>query len=291
MAFCTVEEVRTAINFPASGAPVTDSQIADNIVYAEEEIEQIYHTRFGNVEINSVATSGTDTTIVDSTQTYTADEYLGYVVWIYAGTNEGEYREITLNTTTSLTVNPAFTNPIDSSSYFRITKLGYKDETVDGSGYKYQFVNFQPLIVLNSLTIDAVTNTVSAVNQYQMSGKLLLGTNSESKYFTDGKPQLINIKYVYGVYPLPNIIKRLCIILASLRVLTAQIAGTYDDFTSITLPGGFTGSKGEPYINIKSGLDYLTGEARGIVFGTQATGQVSADFRTGATFKPYTLFG
>ena len=84
------------------------------------------------MEINSIATSGTDTTIVDSTQTYTADQYTGYVVWVYAGTNEGEYREITGNTTDTITVSPAFTAANDNTSYFRITKLGYRDETVDG---------------------------------------------------------------------------------------------------------------------------------------------------------------
>ena len=73
--------------------------------------------------------------------------------------------------------------------------------------------------------------------------------------------------------------------------MVSQIAGTYDDFTSVSLPGGFTGSKGEPYTNIKASLDYLQGEARGIVYGTQSTGQVSGDFRTGSSYTPFTLFG
>ena len=44
-------------------------------------------------------------------------------------------------------------------------------------------------------------------------------------------------------------------------------------------------------MNIQSSLNYLQGEARGIVYGTQSTGQVSGDFRTAPSFRPYTLFG
>jgi len=99
------------------------------------------------------------------------------------------------------------------------------------------------------------------------------------------------MKYIYGVYPIPRTIKRLATVLASIRTLISQIAGTYDDFSTVSLPGGFSGSKGEPYVNIRSALDYLQGEARGIIYGTQSTGQVSGDFRTAASYRPFVLFG
>ena len=66
--YCTVAEVRGAINFPDTGAPVSDADITEFIAQSEEEIEVIYKTKFGNIEITSTATSGTTTTIVDSSQ-------------------------------------------------------------------------------------------------------------------------------------------------------------------------------------------------------------------------------
>lgn len=290
--YCTVAEVKSAINFPSASAPVSDADIATFIGYSEEEIENIYHTKFGNIDISSEATSGTTTTVVDSNQTYTINEYIGYVVWIHTGANAGEYREITSNTSTSLTVSPAFTSAIDNTSNFRITKLGYKDQTVDGTGTETMFTEFQPFISLNSLTIDGSSVTTSLVYQYPESGKLLLGkAGSEVSIFNNNNPQLINLKYVYGVYPLPQIIKRLCIILSGIRTLVSQIAGTYDDFTNVSLPGGFTGSKGEPYTNIREAVSGLQGEARGIIFGSTTTGQIGGGLRINPSYRPYTLFG
>ncbi len=289
--YCTAAEVKAAIDFPSTGAPISDADITTFIGYAEEEIEDIYKTMFGNVDISSTATSGTTSTIVDSGASYTTDEYIGYVVWIHSGTNSGEYREITSNDATTLTVSPVFSSAVDATSQFRITKLGYKDQTVDGSGTDTQFVEYQPLIALNSLTIDSTSVTPSNVFQYKDSGRLLLGTDSEVSFFSNATPQLVNLKYVFGVYPLPQIIKRLCIILAGIRALTAQIAGTYDDFTNVSLPGGVTASKGEPYTNIREAVATLQGEARGIIFGSTTEGQIGGGVRIRPSYIPYTLFG
>lgn len=288
MGYCTVAEVKEAINFPVLGAPVSDATIETFIGYAEEEIQEIYHTYFGNIEVASTATSGTTTTIVETAQTYDVNQYIDYVVWIVAGTNIGDYRPITSNTADTLTISPAFDSAIDNTSQFRITKLGYKDETVDGTGTDFQFVRYQPLIELNALTIDSVDVTPSNVFVYNDAGRLLLSNEAEMTHFNDATPKLVNIKYVYGVYPLPQIIKRLAILLAGMRTLTAQIAGTYDDFTALTMPG-ITASKGEPYVNIQSALAFMQGEARGIVFGF-AGEQVTADWRSQSTYRQFTLF-
>ena len=290
--YCTATEVKDAISFPTSSAPISDAIITTFIGYAEEEIEEIYHTKFGNIDLSSTPTSGDTTTITDSTASYTADEYIGYVVWVYSGTNSGEYREITANTTTALTVSPAFSSAIDTTSLFRITKLGYKDQTVDGTGTDTQFLQYQPMIALNGLTIDSTAITTTQVYQYPDSGKLVLGKSSvEASIFNNANPQLVNVKYVYGVYPMPQIIKRLCIILAGIRTLVSQIAGTYDDFTSVSLPGGVTASKGEPYTNIREAVSGLQGEARGIIYGSTTTGQIGGGLRILPSFRPYTLFG
>ncbi len=292
MGFCTVAEVKAAVDFPTTGAPINDAVIEGFILDAEEEIENIYKTKFGNIEVSGTANGDySTTTLSDSNKNFTADEYVGYVVWIYGGTGEGQYREIQSNTETKLTVSPAFDVIPDATSNYRITKLGYKSQTVDGSGTNTQFVEYQPLINLNALTIDSTVVTPSTVYSYD-TGKLQVGgTDCEMSYFSGKNPKLIDLKYVFGVYPMPRIIKRLCVILAGMRTLTAQILGTYDDFANVSLPGGVQASKGEPYMNIQAGLNYMQGEARGIIYGSEATGQVSADFRTMPSYRPQTLFG
>ena len=294
--YCTAAEVRAAIDFPATGAPIEDSVIGEFILDAEEEIENLYHTKFGNVEDSGTADGDfSTTTFSDSGKSWTADEYVGYVVWIYGGTGSGQYREIASNTATKITVSPAFSTTPDATSAYRITKLGYKDETVDGSGIATQFTIFQPLISLNALTIDSVSVTPSYVYQYNESGRLELSSSAESSSFTDSTPQLVNMKYVYGVYPLPRPIKRLCVCIAAIKTLTAQIAGTYDDFTSVSLPAGFSASKGEPYMNIKSALDYLQAEAKGIVFGSvrgkDGGGALGDSYNNSGAHRPFTKFG
>jgi len=291
MTYCSTAEVKAAINYPSTGAPVSDADILTFIGYAEEEIENIYKTKFGSVEITGTADGDySTTTLSDSGETWTPNQYTGYVVWIYGGTGSGQYSEIQSNTTSKLTFNAVTTQP-DATSTYRIVKLGYKSETIDGTGLDEMFVNYQPLINLNSLTIDSTSVTPSYVYQYNSSGRLLLSTSAEANSFLDSTPQLVDIEYIYGVYPLPQIIKRLCICIAGIRTLTSQIAGTYDDFTSVSLPGGFQGSKGEPYTNIQASLNFLQGEARGIVYGTQSMGQVSGDMRTWPSYRPYSLFG
>lgn len=298
MPYCTPADVRRATDFPSTGAPISDDDLWQFILDAEEEIEDIYKTNFGNIEDSGTVTSATNNTLVDSTKDWSVartenpiTDWEGYVVWIYSGTGVGQYREILSNTGDTLTISQVWdTNP-DGTSLYRITKLGFRDDTVDGSGSDTQFTVRAPLVSLNFLDIDDVEVTPSLVFQYKESGRLLLGDQGvEASWFNNASSQSINMRYIFGVYPIPRIIKRLCIILAAMRALTAQIAGTYDDFATVSLPGGVSASKGEPYLNIQASLNYMQGEARGIIYGSEATGQVSADFRTGPSYRPFTLF-
>jgi len=290
--YCTVEEVRESINFPTVGAPIEDNVIEQFIIQSQEEIEDIYKTNFGSIDEYGTADGNfTVNTFSDSNQTWKTDEYEGWVVWIYSGTGSGQYRNIVSNTSILLTVAPDFTTVPDATSKYRIVKLGYKDETVDGTGTNTQFVEYQPLINLIELTIDGTSVTPSTVAQYFPQGKLILTSESESSWFSNNDYQQVNIKYIYGVYPLPKIIKRLCIVISGIRTLISQVAGTYDDFTTVSLPGGFNASKGEPYVNIVNAIDRFQQEAKGIIYGAQSTGQISGDFRQASSFRPYTLFG
>lgn len=64
-----------------------------------------------------VATSGTTTTLVDSSKSWTADQWSGYFVRIFSGTGENQLRRVTSNTSTTLTWSSAGTAPDSTSRY------------------------------------------------------------------------------------------------------------------------------------------------------------------------------
>lgn len=271
--YTTVAEVKTTIGFasinnPGVGSPVSDADIELFITQAEEEVERIYNTRFGVIPVDSTATAGAASSLTDGTKAWTVNQYEGYCVYIYAGTGIGQYRTITSNTATVLSTSPVWTTNPDNTSKYRITKLGYKTETVDGSGTNVQYVNYQPLVQLDSLTIAGTSVTPSKVYLTLNSGRLQLKSTAEAAKFSNSEPQQVTMSYVYGVYPVPVVVKRLATILAGMRTVASQVSGTYDSFSSITMPGGISGSKGEPYTNLRMGIlelqkevDYILKEA------------------------------
>lgn len=66
------------------------------------------------------ATSGSTTTIVDSGQSWTTNEFAGLTVQITAGTNAGTSRTVISNTSDTLTVSTAYSAAIDSTSQYSI---------------------------------------------------------------------------------------------------------------------------------------------------------------------------
>ena len=277
MAWVTATQVKAAINFPSTGAPLTDAQIEDFILDSQEEIEQLYNTRFGHVETNGTADGDySTTTFSDSTQAWTESAYVGQVAWITGGTGIGQYREVSANDATKITVTPIFTTTPDATSTYKIVDLEYIDESVDGTGEKTQFTKHFPLINLNALTIDSTDITTTYVYQYKDAGELVLSSSAETRFFTDTYPQLIDLKYVFGVYPIPRIIQRLCILLAGMKTVAAKVSGSYSDFATVSLPGGISGSKGQPYVNLQAGIREMRLEVNNII---------------DKVYRPFTLFG
>ena len=287
MTYCTAEDVRRAVDFPATGAPIDDTDIDEFILDSQDEIEFIYKTKFGHIETTNTATSATASSLTTTGAGLTADDHQDKVLKITSGTGSGQYRSIVSNTTDTYTITPNWTTTPDNTSTYNVQTLGYKSKVVDGDGKDEQFVEEYPLIDLLALTIDSTTITISSVYTYE-SGKVLLGQSSEQTYFNNSFPQLVEWEYIYGVEPFPRIIKRLCVILSSLRTLSAQIAGTYDDFTSITLPG-ITGSKGEPFTNIRESIAKLQSEAKAIIGDVDQGTQLEA--KGWHSYRPFSQFG
>lgn len=154
--------------------------------------------------------------------------------------------------------------------------MGYVDETVDGSGINTQYTTDHPLINLNDLTIDSTSVTVSTVIKVEASGQVQLQSDSEVQFFSAVNRQLVNMKYVFGVYPIPITIIRLVTIMAGMKGVASKMSGSYSDFATVSLPGGVSGSKGQPYVNLQAGLRELEKEAKNIVE---------------KTYRPFTQFG
>lgn len=86
------------------------------------------------VETSGTASSGGATSLVDSGAGWTANEWVGYDVSITDHTGIGQVREITANTTDTLTVTPAWDDSPDSTSDYEIVdNLGSHLFTTSGN--------------------------------------------------------------------------------------------------------------------------------------------------------------
>ena len=94
---------------------------------------EIQPTPSGSVNDSGTVASATSTTLTDSTKTWTTNQWDGQTVMITAGPGFDQVREITSNTATVLTVDPAWTtNPTAASSY----------EIADGDVHKKLFFRY-----------------------------------------------------------------------------------------------------------------------------------------------------
>lgn len=270
MAWVVAADVLRVSGLPASGGPVSDADINANIEEAQREVEGIAKTRFLYVEDNGTATSATDSTLVDSGQSWTNDQWNNlFAIYIYEGTGVGQMRTIIDNDATSVTVDADWgTNPSTDSKYriFQNTRITVSE---DGSGYDTFLLDFYPLFNLREVTIKDTSITTTSIHQYKDSGKLILGEDSEVSTWLFTKPQQIDLDYYYGHFEnlsidgdgLPKTVKRLTLVIAAIMTLTSQIGGTYNDITSFQLPE-LSGSLGEPFTNIRETLKHLTNEAK-----------------------------
>jgi len=115
MAWVTNSEVKAAINFPTPGAPVPDSDIDEFIIDSQQEIEDLYKTRFGHIETSGVVASATANTITVSGATFITNGFKKMVLWIFTGTDADDFpdssdelHEIVSNTGTIITIRGTF---------------------------------------------------------------------------------------------------------------------------------------------------------------------------------------
>lgn len=128
-------------------------------------------------------------------------------------------------------------------------------ETYDGNDLDYLFLDHFPVVSVESLTINGTSVTTTALYLWESTGKIQLKDTAEKTYFDANKPQLVSITYRYGEEASNRVI-HFTAMLAGMMALIHQIGGTFDDVTSFQLPE-MSGSLGEPYTNIREGLNQL----------------------------------
>ena len=241
---------------------ITDAEILEHIYDAEAWIERYCMTAFLDNDSSLLSvSSATDDTLVFPADTFTESEYANYYVYVDSGIGLGQWKKISSNTTTTLTLASDWTTNPDNTSKAYVVYTPFiisKDKrvdpnpsiTIDGNGRDTLFLPDFPLLRLESLTINSTEVTTSKVFQYENEGKLILKTTAEATIFDKSDHQLVTASYWYGSYPMPRIVKRAVGNWAAFAALIQIIGGTFDDVTSFSLPE-LSGSLGEPYINIR----------------------------------------
>lgn len=77
------------------------------------------------VTVSGTATSGSTTTLVDTSKTMTPNQYAGWAVRIVSGTGAGQMRGIAYHTATTFTTNIVFTTPPDATSVYEVYKATF----------------------------------------------------------------------------------------------------------------------------------------------------------------------
>jgi len=262
MSYCSSDDVYAATKLSNTVVPATS--VTAMIMAAEKVADLKTFTTYHALKDSGTTSSSDSLELTDSTKTWTTDAYENMYVWIFGGTGATQFRKIASNSGTVLTLERAWeTNPDNTSTYRIVYSASDPNvsELMDGTGTSTLFVDYYPLINVESLTIDGSSVTTSSLYVYKNSGKMMLSDTSEQRYFLGWKPQQVNLSYWYGVFPLPEEVKRFTILQASLSTLAAQIGGTYATPSTYTLPE-VSLSIGQAYVNIRETFNSLLKEAQ-----------------------------
>jgi hypothetical protein len=171
--------------------------------------------RHATVLANGTASSGSTTTIVDTSKAWTVDAYANRWVMIVDGTGEGQMVKITSNTATTLTF-PAITTGADATSVYQITdgKPGYaigvatsgSTTTVVNSGKAWtsnQWTNYQVRIlsgtgagqIRNISSNTGTTLTIPAGATIDTTSVYIIESNEDNIYLL-GNNAVTMYKYV-----------------------------------------------------------------------------------------------
>lgn len=263
--------VTTTDVYRASGITSTEistSDVSAQILRAETIICRMTKNIYWKINLdNQSATSATANTIVKTAAAWAINDLVGQYVWVYSGTGSTQLRKIISNTADTITVDRDWTttNP-DNTSKFKVFYVPadfnpYVSDSYDGNGLRYLYLPYYPVKKIESLTVGQTPVTITVTNLYlwEKTGKIQFKQGAEASVFSNSYPQEVTASYWYGVDNLPQDIKRLVELHASIQILAQQMGGTFDDPSSVSLPEA-TVTVGQAYINIRSSLETLKEE-------------------------------
>lgn len=265
MTYCTVQDIYDATKLTSS--EVTSETCKAAIKAAEVFLDRATFTTYWNVEKSGTADSGANTTLTN-TGAFKDRDFTTHVhyLWIYSGIGSGQVRIISSHTDDIITVDRVWdTNP-DNTSLYRVIYTASPcyynsgDEIpLDGNAVSAFLLPEYPIRVVEQLSIDSTSVTVSSIFKYPNEGKIALSKTSEVSTFKNTEPQQIDIDWWWGVYPFDELAKRFCIVDASLKALAAQIGGTHNIPSTYSLPEGSV-TIGQAYVNIREAWTALSKE-------------------------------
>jgi hypothetical protein len=106
------------------------SAVTNMVVAAPSDVSLERLTENSSLWFQSIASSGSTTTLVDNTQAWTTNQWAGYELYIYTGTGRGQFANVTSNTANTLTF-PTITTAPDATSRYQL--LGYDGGQSSGS--------------------------------------------------------------------------------------------------------------------------------------------------------------
>ena len=258
--YVTAQEVYDATELTTT--EISESSVNSFIKSAEKEVDRLTFTTYWAKQLSKTISSATVDSITVDSETWTTDEYSEMYLWIYSGTGVDQIRKIESNDDDTLTVEDNFETIPVSGDKIRIIYTAtdpHFNELRDGNDIDTYFLPEYPIRLLNSVSIDDVSITLTNLYIYDKLGKLILKRNAEQRIWMNLYPQQISLNYWFGVFPVPYEIKRCVVVLSALKALSAQMGGTYDTPSSYRLPEGEV-TIGQAYVNIRGTFDVLNKE-------------------------------
>lgn len=259
--YITASEIYAATKLTTDVVP--EASVQSFILAAEKYIDRYTLTTYWSTQFDAQqVASSTSEIITIGSATYTNDELIGMYVWIYSGDGSDQIVKIIDNTTTTITLESELSTVPVNGDKFRIiytASTPFISEAEDGNDERFYFLPEYPIRKIESLSIDNTSISLSSLFRYDKIGKIQLSDSSEVFKFTEWKPQTISYSYWYGVYPMPQEVKRAVIVLASMYTLAAQTGGTFDVPSTYSLPEGSV-TIGQAYVNIRETYNMLAKE-------------------------------
>jgi hypothetical protein len=135
----------------------------------------------GGLSVTGTASSGANTTLTDSSKSWTINAYAGWVIKLTGGTGAGQFRQVVSNTSTAITIAGNWTtNPSSDSTYFISTAQKFLRGAPTSGGVGGEDAHLMTVGELVSHGHVLSTNTGGSIAQQYNAGTNSSGSNTAS---------------------------------------------------------------------------------------------------------------